>query len=474
MDQQDMPAAASVIQFTVHASKTAGSGLARRGTLRLPVPSTSTIAPAPMEQATPSLIFQSRLAFLPHLTPAHVALLHEPPCICVALEHLLASDVKPQRELPDGLHRSFGYDETKHAILLSAREPGSTASLATNPADHLTLQTPRGVRKHTLRDYARDVIAKRPSIYLLPSDDPSHLDPSIKRTRSAIARTQSYFEQLASLDDLRPILGNAFFQLGGNRSQSLRKLATHSFLECVDERKLSVGGIAVPLLPLRRGDDPTRKSYSQATVRQTNMMPTHTVASDSVRADTEVEELVQLVNASLNGTSERLPRMLLNPEGPHEILCLIIETGSDLFLDDWASRMASLGVALDFDFPAPANLTEAAVGLNLFDDEYSLAFTPLSHSSLGQDDGRTTRAYVHHLLHTHEMTAHVLLSLHNLSVMQCFMANVRHAIETGTLLSEAQSFSRAYSASYDFVIKAEAGFDAVHKVRGKGRDRAGK
>lgn len=39
-----------------------------------------------------------------------------------------------------------------------------------------------------------------------------------------------------------------------------------------------------------------------------------------------------------------------------------------------------------------------------------------------------TRAYIHHLLHTHEMTAHTFLVAHNLSVLETFFAGIRNVL----------------------------------------------
>lgn len=44
-----------------------------------------------------------------------------------------------------------------------------------------------------------------------------------------------------------------------------------------------------------------------------------------------------------------------------------------------------------------------------------------------------SRAYVHHLLMSHEMLAHVLLEMHNTHHMLCFMRALQNAIEHGKL-----------------------------------------
>ena len=39
-----------------------------------------------------------------------------------------------------------------------------------------------------------------------------------------------------------------------------------------------------------------------------------------------------------------------------------------------------------------------------------------------------SRAYLHHLLHTHEMSAHTFLAAHNLAVLDAFFAGIRSTL----------------------------------------------
>ena len=82
------------------------------------------------------------------------------------------------------------------------------------------------------------------------------------------------------------------------------------------------------------------------------------------------------------------------------------------------------------------------------------------------------RSYVHHLLHTHEMSAHTLLVMHNLHVLDAFFAGVRSTLEG----NDAENFSRQvdwFSELYDedMVLFDEAKVDwaKVETARGKGR-----
>lgn len=111
-----------------------------------------------------------------------------------------------------------------------------------------------------------------------------------------------------------------------------------------------------------------------------------------------------------------------------------------------------------------------------------------------------TRAYVHHLLHTHEMSAHALLVMHNLTVMDAFMSGVRSVLEKeqdlglhdsrpddkevqapepdntlsqGNNLSlfaiEIGRFEKIYDAGLQILDEARACWADVDLARGKGR-----
>jgi len=60
-----------------------------------------------------------------------------------------------------------------------------------------------------------------------------------------------------------------------------------------------------------------------------------------------------------------------------------------------------------------------------------------------------TRAYVHHLLHTHEMSAHTLLALHNLAVLDTFFAGVRRVLseQPERFSEEITRFGKTYDGN---------------------------
>jgi Queuine tRNA-ribosyltransferase len=132
---------------------------------------------------------------------------------------------------------------------------------------------------------------------------------------------------------------------------------------------------------------------------------------------------------------------------------------------------------------------------------------PLIHSTaddtgiaLGKEELASpyTRAYMHHLLHTHEMSAHTLLVMHNLTVMDAFMCGVRAVLQrdhessshsgshvqevmatgsdelSGTngstfFATEVARFEQTYDERLQVLAEAKMCWAEVDLARGKGR-----
>ena len=82
-----------------------------------------------------------------------------------------------------------------------------------------------------------------------------------------------------------------------------------------------------------------------------------------------------------------------------------------------------------------------------------------------------TRAYIHHLLHTHEMSAHALLVSHNLAVVEAFLRSIRTTLQTApeTFDEEISRFLETFAESSELVNTAARDWRTVDVARGKGR-----
>lgn len=268
----------------------------------------------------------------------------------------------------------------------------------------------------------------------------------------------------ADRDSLNPFknVTNVFCSLVGGHSIVARREFSHDLLSLCDE---AIAGYTVNI----------RTAYSTSLPAQT-----------SVPA---------LLNASLSSLPIAKPRVAISANGPHELLRLIRDVGIDLFVDDWSSQCATVGVALDFVFPAqqgedarPKTLPSGRLDLghNLFLPAFESSFTPLSHSPLALPKGLLnpfgssppTRGYVHHLLQSHEMTAHVILALHNQTVMHSFLRAVRTVLdgEADAFSDEVDKFFSTYDEGrpfaggleYPCIKQAKEACEKVNVVRGKG------
>jgi hypothetical protein len=82
-----------------------------------------------------------------------------------------------------------------------------------------------------------------------------------------------------------------------------------------------------------------------------------------------------------------------------------------------------------------------------------------------------TRAYIHHLLHTHEMSSYTLLHLHNLAVVEEFFVSIRTILKRscGEFEKEVRRFYDVYDSSMGVLEEARVRWREVEDARGKGR-----
>ena len=222
-------------------------------------------------------------------------------------------------------------------------------------------------------------------------------------------------------------------------------------------------------------------------------------------------QIISLIRTSLGPLPATKPRIVHSAGSPHEVLVLIRDCGVDLFDAHWAQRAADVGVALDFVFPVPVtaagnSVPPREIGHNLYDKRYSHDFSPFADALRSGTDGDTglscpcmacspsrpseplkhssvdeappvhaavpyTRAYVHHLLHTHEMSAHTLLALHNLAVLDLFFAGVRRVLSElpEQFSEEIMRFEQTYDGKLGVFAESRKDWNEVTLARGKGR-----
>ena len=146
---------------------------------------------------------------------------------------------------------------------------------------------------------------------------------------------------------------------------------------------------------------------------------------------------------------QALPRMTLTSiKSPHQLL-RAISLGADLLVVPFVTVASESGVALDFVFPPPVPFDPASnkmlpLGVDLFPKSYATDLRPIDESCRCYTCTKHHRAYLRHLLDAKEMTAWVLLQVHNFAVMDRFSASVRASLERGTFEQDAEVFEQAY------------------------------
>ncbi|GAA5982716.1 hypothetical protein JCM5350_006224 [Sporobolomyces pararoseus] len=475
---------------------------------------------------TPGLISSAPRGSLNHLTRdnfkrikpcntgVHISLEHfldfQPPRFSLApfeLAHFLS--LSPSQTSSSNTPRSTNVDvgattdkekQERVLISMSLRDPSSassscdnddyndesmstdkTKSVPVNGDDHAVALGGRGVVKVSARDYLDWALPRPPDLLFSIADEPtptSSVAVSKKRLEKSLKRSLNWLNEIAPLVKTQT---NLFATLVGSQDRSRRIEFSKSLLGISSSRATSlVTTLSSPLDSLISG-------YVL-----------------SIPSKCSIEQSNDLLKSSLSPLPTSKPRIVLAPKGPHEILRLIRDVGIDLFAaEEWSQNCSTWGIALDFEFPVSATTTtlttttspekkekKKSIGINLYQTCHAFDFSPLSTSTLAlstsvQDPhpfgpcGPPTKSYVHHLLLAHEMTSHVILALHNQTLMNQFFESIRKVLKSGSggakrFEEEVEKFENLYedrekgSEEYEIVKQGRKGWRMVEKARGKG------
>ncbi|KAK7057385.1 TGT domain-containing protein [Favolaschia claudopus] len=411
-------------------------------------------------------------------------------CISLPFESFLEASppiptLQPNSNNP--LHTLLGFTPGHNALVLTLRDPSNSNETPANGNDYVSASTGRGMKKVTPAQWTEYAHACAPDLVVALPDIPWTPPPfSQKRVTKSIERTANW---LAKLLAPTPLPLNVLVHMAGGISEPARRAFTDSLTEtlygkeaeaihphkCLDD---GVVGYVFDLVPLGKAME---------------------ASADGARD--EQENIVAFLRASLSSARTPKLRIVNSAESPHQILRLIRDVGVDVFDVKWAQDAAQFGVALDFVFPLPKPAAEGNkqrdLGHNLFHTQYAhdfsrfadflpgcpcLACAPVGarevilHSAI---DAHTpdangippyTRAYVHHLLHTHEMSSHSLLLMHNLAVLDAFFTGVRGVLQGGeNFAAHVDRFAAAYDERLTVVHEARTMWKDVDLARGKGR-----
>jgi len=136
---------------------------------------------------------------------------------------------------------------------------------------------------------------------------------------------------------------------------------------------------------------------------------------------------------------------------PLEIL-EAVSMGIDLFESGYPWRLTDQGLASCFEVRKgfdkqqfhPQLRGRSLSKMNLWDPCYKLDDKPVLHGCKCYTCTTHSRAYIHHLLNTHEMLAQVLLQLHNVFHFQSFFKNIRMSIKSNDFNDYRKWFEERY------------------------------
>jgi len=144
-----------------------------------------------------------------------------------------------------------------------------------------------------------------------------------------------------------------------------------------------------------------------------------------------------------------LPRLAMDdPATPHKLVQAVAR-GVDVFMIVFPTEATDAGISLEFEFPGKVEAEEGkrkplARDMWAVPEEMKADTRPLVEGCNCYACRRHHRAYVCHLLAAKEMTAWVLLQIHNIHVTELFFDAIRKSIANGTFEEDCRTFAMVY------------------------------
>lgn len=341
-----------------------------------------------------------------------------------------------QRSASFPLHTHLLFPPSATILSLSLTDPASALPPPPTTNTLVPCRVSKGVTSFPPRDFHHVALALQPDIIWALSDLHSGLEPPSgtgknsqgKKERRGVERTVRWLNELVETKQASPdpARSSIWVELMGGVDQRSRKAFVEGLVgeppfpstvsSPLDD---SVAGYVLPLSMLRQ-----RLHPSQPTTRSVLGVIHHPSPTEGF-----VSELEPLLEASFGPLPVGKPRYAPGALSPHEILALV-EHGLDLFDYTLADEAAEAGVGLTFEFPVLEGEGEGRVeiGENLYEGRFELDFRPLadqagrvsivSHPTFAKNplkhcplseivvedsvEPPFSKAYVHHLLMTHE------------------------------------------------------------------------
>ncbi|EGX52669.1 hypothetical protein AOL_s00007g452 [Orbilia oligospora ATCC 24927] len=355
---------------------------------------------------TPNFLAPTSRGVVPHISPDNFERNTGVEGVFVALEDFI--EKAPQRIPPlytyPSTLRSFISLPSSAFLLLSARRSPNITCPKANSDANLSILTSVGFRDLPIKDYVSAVIRLEPDIVLGIADIANTVSPGKNRVQKMVNRTVKWLDEL---------LGSVY--AGGSSSGGGDNNST-------DEKDTvkKLPAVFAPILPLEKERQRFYLSHLVENVEKLSGL----VFTTNESVDVVPEELAGLPKLQSDVVG-----------GPHQVLEMV-ERGVDLFNVGFVGTMTDAGIALHFSFSADEVMDNGGkdkldLATDMWDVKFATDLSPLEEGCDCYTCKTHHKAYIRHCLEAKEMTAWVLLQIHNLKVVERFFGGVRRSIEEG-------------------------------------------
>ena len=355
-------------------------------------------------------------------------------------------------------------------MLVTARDPLTFDQDAkqSNTDAHTFVASPTGTTKITTDDYARWIEAIQPDAFVALADEsPSWRDGvALKKTKQASERTEKWLAALLAKTKDLPTKPSVFASLQGGADVQERRACAEGIVE---RHGTQLAGFAIGSLGAGETPGEHRRSLLRASIEPTPWDKPRYVAGLGAPLDVldAVEAGVDLLEASFCHQCTTQGYALTFPVKPpttkdskkrkrgdgkdgdgREEGDAVDEKSAPGDGDGAGDEKSAPGVGEEEDANRRLLTGGDAFKSNMWALAYRADKRPLLPGCECYTCERYMRAYVHHLLQCHEMTAAVLLDIHNYFHFNKFMEAAREAIGAGTF-AEFAAFHRERAARMD-------------------------
>lgn len=156
------------------------------------------------------------------------------------------------------------------------------------------------------------------------------------------------------------------------------------------------------------------------------------IAIGGVSVGESKKEMSQVLDWVTPILPENKPRHLLGV-GEIDDVFTIIEHGIDTFDCVAPTRLARMGILFSLD-----------TSLDISQAKFAQDFSPIADTCECFTCTHTTRAYLHHLFKTRELSAYRFATIHNIFFMNRLVSMIRDSIKEGTFSERRKTYGRSF------------------------------